>query len=120
MDLTTKDIEFGKMVDYQFSQRVFDWYMQLWYSEEAGRATRIPIIIDADDLVHNTQELMGKHCRAMGLDEGTFVKYDWEKGDKELDPSSQAFGGTLHGSSGVIRDEVRLPYLFLLLLLSRF
>jgi hypothetical protein len=81
---------------------LFDWYSELNLALGEGEK---PIVIDADDLVNDTKGVMRRYCAAVGIDEGRFVRYEWEAVEGEV-PVEEGYRKTLLMSSGVIRDEV--------------
>ncbi|KAL0066056.1 hypothetical protein AAF712_006884 [Marasmius tenuissimus] len=78
--------------------QVFDFYKAL----NNGAA---PIVIDGERLVKNTQEVMGKVCERLGLDE-TNIKYEWESKNVKMPKTLDAFTGKVLRSTGVIQDAM--------------
>ncbi|KAL0571676.1 hypothetical protein V5O48_010277 [Marasmius crinis-equi] len=70
-----------------------------------GRAARVPIVVDGDKLLQDSQGQMKKVCEALGLDEGQ-ISYTWDRpGLEENTKVAEAFFGTINSSTGIFPAE---------------
>ena len=68
-------------------------------------------MIDEDDLISNTSDIMNKLCAIVGVDVSG-VGYEWNAVPPEdRKKADAAFLATIQASTGAIRDEVRLQHL---------
>ena len=71
--------------------------------------TQPPVVLDAEDLVHNTTATISKLCKQLDLDEDG-VRQTWEpESTNERDITGDDWVMKLQYSRGIIRDEKRLP-----------
>ncbi|KAI7283961.1 TFIIH basal transcription factor complex, subunit SSL1 [Hortaea werneckii] len=78
------------------------------YLESLGNR---PVVVDAEDLVHDTQALVGKLCQALGFDpKGVQLKWDAAKPDEPLPEGVEpGFHDVLRASTGIIHEKDYIP-----------
>ncbi|KAF5355217.1 hypothetical protein D9757_014764 [Collybiopsis confluens] len=81
---------------------IYDFYRTYYDKIDDEEKKGLPIVIDGDDLVEDTQGQMKKFCGLVGLDESG-IQYSWESAGRPTDNVSNAFIGNLKESTGVIK-----------------
>jgi hypothetical protein len=114
---TVTDREWPFTTSYQWSRKLFDCYKAYFQEKSEGDASW-PLVVDGDELVNNTKEIMQALCDAIGIDESG-IQYEWNTVEvtktwvpvKQVNPAMvklyESFGGSIARSTGVVRDEVR-------------
>jgi hypothetical protein len=100
MGVSAFDEDVPVETSFKWTRLIFDAY------KDTYNAT--PIVVDADDLIRDTQSKMKTICDRLGLDE-SMVKYEWEP--KDCPPwgeGSKLFMEKARKSTGVMKDDVRI------------
>lgn len=85
----------------RWSRLIFDWY------EEYYRISRIekrPIVIDADDMINDSRDVIEKFCEMNGLDP-KHVQYTWPETTGECNSPDAPYQRTLRNSTGIIKGD---------------
>ncbi|KAL0575949.1 hypothetical protein V5O48_006019 [Marasmius crinis-equi] len=99
---TVFDADFPMDSSFKWQRMVYDCY-KAWFSSSGGCDESLPIVIDADKLINNSEGQMEVLCKRVGLDPAG-IKYTWET--QAPDNQAQAiFGKTLFESTAVIQGE---------------
>lgn len=103
------DEEYAVLTSLCWSRMIFDCYTRLY---EQGLVQNRPIVVDAYDVVKNTEILLPKLCNELGIDPAG-VQYNWDPIPKDqwpADPCMQEFYKEILRSSGVNKpdDEVSI------------
>ncbi|KAJ3856517.1 hypothetical protein EV368DRAFT_32220 [Lentinula lateritia] len=121
---TTKESEWPFTATFHWCRILYDYYDNYFKAHPRLGYPILPLVVDGDDLVLHTEDIMTQLCDHIHLDSSA-VKYTWESGDPYSSwPAAaapddlktpavkkviDAFGGNVARSTGVIRDaEVRL------------
>jgi len=103
-DPRTADFEI--LTSYKFSRLLFDYFRSYYLHEKDGsdgEKVAWPIVVDADDLINDTEGLARRFCELVGIDHDGVI-YKWEKGIPK-DQFHASFMETLNSSSGVVKNE---------------
>ncbi|KAI7237471.1 TFIIH basal transcription factor complex, subunit SSL1 [Hortaea werneckii] len=78
------------------------------YLESLGNR---PVVVDAEDLVHDTQALVGKLCHALEIDpKGVQLQWDAARPDEPLPEGVEpGFHDVLRASTGIIHEKDYIP-----------
>ncbi|RMX87181.1 hypothetical protein D0868_15027 [Hortaea werneckii] len=78
------------------------------YLESIGNR---PVVVDAEDLVHDTQTLVGKLCHALEIDpKGVQLQWDAARPDEPLPEGVEpGFHDVLRASTGIIHEKDYVP-----------
>ncbi|KAJ8093343.1 hypothetical protein PM082_020200 [Marasmius tenuissimus] len=94
---------------YKWLRMVYDCYKALYESQ--GLNGVVPVVIDGDKLVNDTENQMNKLCSILGIDPSK-IRYTWDAVDKFDSKLAEKFIGTIGRSTGVIRQkDYRTPVL---------
>ena len=98
------DDEFTFCTSFRFIKMLFD----LLRSENAGKP---PIVVDGDDLLWRTDELMARLSEHVGIEKGGF-RTQWDptpESERSKNPIIAGFTKTMHDSKGIERpgEKVR-------------
>ena len=85
----------------RWSRLIFDWYDE--YYRISGIEKR-PIVIDAEDMINDSRNVVEKFCDMNGLDP-KHVQYTWPETTGECNSSDAPFMSTLRNSTGIIRGH---------------
>ncbi|KAJ3756848.1 hypothetical protein FB446DRAFT_719801 [Lentinula raphanica] len=116
---TTKDSEWPFTATFHWCRILYDYYENYFQAHPREGFPMLPIVVDGDDLVLHTEDIMTQLCDLIHLDSSA-VKYTWEAGDPYSSwPAAaapddlktpavkkviDAFGGNIARSTGVVRD----------------
>lgn len=115
------DEAFAAMITLNWARIVFDSYAKIWENDNVHShrgLRRHPIVIDAADIVYNTEKLMLQLCHKTGIDPDG-IQYHWDPVPQDQwpkDPIMRGFfqdllrsGGVQRPRSGVSCIEQQLP-----------
>ncbi|KAJ3994170.1 hypothetical protein F5050DRAFT_1776401 [Lentinula boryana] len=116
---TTKDSEWPFTATFHWCRILYDYYDDYFKAHPRSGYSTLPLVVDGDDLVLHTEDIMIQLCDLIHLD-STAVKYTWESGDPynswpaaaapddlktpAVKKVVDAFGGNVARSTGVVRD----------------
>lgn len=119
---TTKDTEWPFTASFHWCRILFDYYDNYFKANPRPGYTTLPLVVDGDDLVLHTEDIMTQVCELTHLDSDA-IKYVWESGDPysswpaaaapedmktpEVKRVIEAFGGNIARSTGVVRDAAK-------------
>ncbi|KAK9415184.1 putative Sulfotransferase domain-containing protein [Seiridium unicorne] len=110
--LNPEDEDFAAMSTLRWARIIFDAYMKLWEGVDrkgAEAKQKFPIVIDAADVVYNTERLMLRLCHALGIDSNG-IQYQWNPvplNEWPRDPIMQGFFGDMLRSNGVLKRTAK-------------
>ena len=92
-----EDEQFKWMISVRWVRILFDYFRQ----QHAGR---IPLVIDAEDVVYHTSELADALCQHLGLDaDGVILQ--WKPEGHDPNDAGHFFHARLRESAGIERTE---------------
>jgi hypothetical protein len=95
---TVFDEFFPVNASLRWSRLIFDWYAE--YYSISGIEKR-PIVIDAEDMINDSRNVIEKFCEITGLDP-KHVQWSWSE---KPDSLRRSFMSTLWNSTGIIRGD---------------
>ena len=97
LEPTDEDFKFGTTL--QFSK--------LWFDAKREATGQIPIVVDAEDVVYDTERTVSRLCKRLGIAEDG-VQFSWSPvpmDQRPKDPIMQGFFKDILDSSGIMRAE---------------
>jgi hypothetical protein len=111
--------EFEVNASYKTVRFLFDYFREAYVRKhaleggaEGNRRMKWPVLIDGDDLMNDPEGVANRFCEIAGLDKKEVI-YEWEKVESN-GAVWAAFFETLHGSTGIIKNDVSLLIMFLM------
>ncbi|KAI0123276.1 hypothetical protein BJ170DRAFT_104400 [Xylariales sp. AK1849] len=112
--LDADDEDFAAMTSLRWARILFDAHNESWKaanSDGAVNSSKCPIIVDALDVIHNTEELLPKLCELIRIDPAG-IQYHWDPVPRDQwpqDPIMRGFFKDMLSSSEVQRGSTRKP-----------
>jgi len=98
--------DYDVLTSYRFSRLLFDYFRSYYLHEKDnsdGGKLAWPIVVDADDLLNDTEGLLRRFCALVEIDHDGVI-YNWDEG-KSKDHFLGSFMETLNGSLGVVKNK---------------
>ena len=99
------DEAFDYWLHLQYSQYIYSYFEELHHAD--AEAWSMPLVVDAEDLVHRTDKLTAKLCEVFGIAEQG-VRDSWVVAgpeDKVVDGVAPGFLNRLRDSTGIERGD---------------